>query len=801
MLNIKIKKLSSVLILISFSISLIPFCFTPTQAAISGESEEIYRERFEEHPFQMEDWKFAHSSYFARSTYKVKEGTYSLRSNCMKPSGYTYDAVQHIAAFEDGTIEGWAYARSSQYQCPTFWLRTSDIDPDASCNYQSGYALRLYNQHAKIFRVTNGAFNELDSLSTGLINNKWWHLKFEATGTFLNAWVTTSSTFTTSPTFSYDTSGDSTKYNVGHAGISARTNLDPVRHAYFDDVKISYDVNIWFEEFNTPVPQSEWVFGDENHFEQWDTSGTFQILDGNTLAAYGTDGPVYDCVQHSKEFGDGSIEAWILASNNFNMPALWLRTKELSGSTFTDGYFLRLYKDYAKIFRMTDGQVVVLTDSLNTGYISGVWHLKLRATGTLLEAWVTKSSTFSAEPQLSYDTKYDMVKYGGGKAGFSARTNQGFAYATHFTDIAIRYPFESNSIPGVSVPPIYSVDVSIVPKYYDNIKGYDIELDVTITNWGLDLIIRELSLLIWFDGIPYYEDFEGYVPFYLEELSVGPTETEIITISPDSIVELYDSPTSTESSGIFAFNKAIYEIEKYALSGFLYYENILLGDFDTEETSCAPVRDFRIIIGNPSDGELRTCFLYAIYDVDWYNHYGVKPSYLLDLYVNPRFETAVDLTTQIYEDICYPENWGQGHPDTWEEWKTYAKQEAKNNLKLNQDWASTTRYVSSRNHGFDVLCFFIGDQEGEHWGAASQNFFGCYDDREYWGTVSTYLVGYDYNDLPLYFADNLFQHEFAHIFGAIDHGEEFIGIPYPSGDTSVMTYWSSSWIYCLTVNN
>ena len=402
-----------------------------------NDSYEIISQGFETQVPQTE-WQFAHESYFSRSTEKVKVGTYSLKA--AGTTGQTYDGVQHSDVFSDGWIEGWIYAAHSNYLTPSLWLRTSTMSIEENPSFDDGYRLRLYIDKVSIARCTDYKVSSLASKYIGYFSNKWLHVKFKATGTLLEAWVTTSDTFSETPTVSYDTINDQVKYKEGNAGISARTKMSSTYYAtYFDAIKITYQCEEWKEGFETS-PLNGWNFAHPNYFSR----STSRVKEGTySLKAQGPGGVTYDGAQLSVSFTDGSIEGWVYPdSSNYLIAGLWLRTTSNNPNnnpTIQDGYLLRLYVNKAHIIRVSNGQITGLK-SISIGYIMNkYWHLKFKATGTLLEGWVSQESTFTEEPQLTYNTENDDIKLAYGKAAISARTTMSSGYKLYFDGLRIAY--------------------------------------------------------------------------------------------------------------------------------------------------------------------------------------------------------------------------------------------------------------------------------------------------------------------------------------------------------------------------
>ena len=424
------------------------------QAAEQGTGTLTINQDFETPP-PHQDWDYAHADHFQRSSSYVKQGAYSLKAEAVGVNGITYDGVQYYSSFEDGYIEAWVYAQASQYGAPGLWLRTSTNDGTGSVSFKDGYMLRIYRDYARIFHVTydidTPVFTTLtDTEYLGLIHNKWWHMKFKVTSQpdssiLLEGWVTTSSVFDANPDLSVSITDTSYKLSEGKAGFSARTNLQPSRHEYFDAVKLEFDYPQWEEGFESADYIDDWDIGNSDRF----TRTTAEKKSGAySLKASGPDGIQYDgALFQDSYFSDGKIEAWVYPkTSNYHMGGLWLRASHnlaTSNPTIRDGYLLRLYMTQLKLFYVNDGVFTLLEASENLGYISGRWwHLKLEAEGTMLYGYASKDEQgYSGNPELlfSHDTNLDSVKYSFGRAGFSARTTMSSSHPFYIDDIKIQY--------------------------------------------------------------------------------------------------------------------------------------------------------------------------------------------------------------------------------------------------------------------------------------------------------------------------------------------------------------------------
>jgi len=185
-------------------------------------------------------FKYANIDYFSLSNEKYinnDNGRYSLKAT-PDSNGKNYDGIQFNQSFADGSIEAWFYPKNSAYLIPALWLRTSTLNPTTNPSFTEGYMLRIYVNIAYIQRRDSTyGWTTLATYNLGeLITNKWWHMKFDACGSYLNAWITRDDAFTDEPLFSYDTNFDYIKINRGNPGISLRTNMANSNYPTYVDI-------------------------------------------------------------------------------------------------------------------------------------------------------------------------------------------------------------------------------------------------------------------------------------------------------------------------------------------------------------------------------------------------------------------------------------------------------------------------------------------------------------------------------------------------------------------------------------
>jgi len=213
---------------------------------------EVYDKRYES--FEPEDplnltvpcdgIDYAHINYYSLSTerhYGYDDGSYSLKAT-PDSNGQNYDGIQFNETFAEGSIEARFYPKSSNVLIPSLWLRTSNIDHSLTyCSFDTGYALLLYIDTVYLQRRDSVyGWTTLDTYYLGeYISNKWWHMKFEATGSILKGWITKYNDFASNPQFNYNTSDDSIRFYSGKAGISVRTSTSSsIYQTFVDAVKI-----------------------------------------------------------------------------------------------------------------------------------------------------------------------------------------------------------------------------------------------------------------------------------------------------------------------------------------------------------------------------------------------------------------------------------------------------------------------------------------------------------------------------------------------------------------------------------
>ncbi|MHA1306506.1 MAG: hypothetical protein ACTSO7_12045 [Candidatus Heimdallarchaeota archaeon] len=203
-------------------------------------------------------------------------------------------------------------------------------------------------------------------------------------------------------------------------------------------VELSADETIeeGFEDSSIP----DWLdYAHESYYSI--NTNSYYTKDGSKslmVTPSSSSGQTYDGVQYDCTISNGSIEAWFYPkSSNYLIPALWIRTTgfdPVTNPSFASGYWIRFTQHTAYLNRRDIGGFEHL-NSCETGWIiSKWWHLKLKATGTLIEAWVTQSETFTEKPQMSHDTVNDAIKYTSGKIGFTSRTTMPSSYYKTYID-------------------------------------------------------------------------------------------------------------------------------------------------------------------------------------------------------------------------------------------------------------------------------------------------------------------------------------------------------------------------------
>ncbi|MCG3222453.1 MAG: S8/S53 family peptidase, partial [Candidatus Heimdallarchaeota archaeon] len=202
--------------------------------------------------FETGYWNYAHPEYFTLSSqFYIGDGvnTQSLRAHG-DSNGVTYDGVQYERNIPDCTIETWMRAHTTQYQVGALWLRTDQNDPEANPTFQNGYCVLLYRDYAEIRKYVNGVKTTLDyqPLNQNWLNT-WWHVKFQAEGSSLKAWIQKQGSSQI-----FELTATDTTFSDGKPGFSARTNLDSgdpptIRTLFFDELKIS--INHWYKELKS----------------------------------------------------------------------------------------------------------------------------------------------------------------------------------------------------------------------------------------------------------------------------------------------------------------------------------------------------------------------------------------------------------------------------------------------------------------------------------------------------------------------------------------------------------------------
>lgn len=219
-------------------------------------------------------------------------------------------------------------------------------------------------------------------------------------------------------------------YGSGYAGLSSRSNFICCSYDnFFDSVKIT-DIVPTVETFDQGISGSQndgWSYA---NIGRWGTTSSNVLEDLNNV---GSSGLIYDTVQFTGySMTDGSIDGWVYSQNtNYKTTAFWLRsgTQTTGGASCTTGattssictgYIIRLYVNHAYLTKMTPtGPVDLASYDLGTYIIYTWFHLKLSTVGTTINAWISTSSTFTPNPQMSITDG----SYSSGYAALSSRTN------------------------------------------------------------------------------------------------------------------------------------------------------------------------------------------------------------------------------------------------------------------------------------------------------------------------------------------------------------------------------------------
>ncbi|MFW9929934.1 MAG: zinc ribbon domain-containing protein [Candidatus Thorarchaeota archaeon] len=190
-------------------------------------------------------WIFANQDHWSISSSYSISGLHSLQQTFNDNSvGDFFDSVQYQnQEFSNGSISAWVFVKADGYfghnlKAPTLWLRSDQqLSDGSSCYFGNapsticnGYRLVFYHEILSLELAKDG---ESIHLGTYQMNedtkNQWYHIKFEAIGTTLKAWVSTCSNFSSDPQIGIV---NETTFSYGYAGFSSRTQ---------------FSINYWYE--------------------------------------------------------------------------------------------------------------------------------------------------------------------------------------------------------------------------------------------------------------------------------------------------------------------------------------------------------------------------------------------------------------------------------------------------------------------------------------------------------------------------------------------------------------------------
>ncbi|MHA2254194.1 MAG: hypothetical protein ACXAD7_27855 [Candidatus Kariarchaeaceae archaeon] len=193
------------------------------------------------------------------------------------------------------------------------------------------------------------------------------------------------------------------------------------------------------ERFESGLPNN-WNYA---HPDLWSTSTDYVKEGLYSLKLDGSGGIEFEGIQIPIIGSDGSIESWVFpVGSNSKEPMLYLRTTKNDGTsilTINSGYGIRIYKDYAVLFRISDYSLINLTTVYLDDFIANQWwYMKLEAKGSSLRAWVSKDVKLE-EPIIEYDILDDdeEYRYYSGYPALSGRANIGSNYPTYYDQLNI----------------------------------------------------------------------------------------------------------------------------------------------------------------------------------------------------------------------------------------------------------------------------------------------------------------------------------------------------------------------------
>lgn len=147
---------------------------------------------------------------------------------------------------------------------------------------------------------------------------------------------------------------------------------------------------------------------------------------------------VYEAAVLDFEVKDGYVEGWVKpVSNSYQTSGLMVRVTD-SSSSMPNGYYVRLYRDILRLYKITNGVFTELgSHHMGEYFYTKWWHVKLEAIGPQLKVWISKTSTTHIDdPAITYNIAGDSTRYYIGRVAVVSRGS--CCGDTYYDDINVK---------------------------------------------------------------------------------------------------------------------------------------------------------------------------------------------------------------------------------------------------------------------------------------------------------------------------------------------------------------------------